>query len=119
MRDAAASSYTVAAFVGRELEAELEHVAAAFPLMVGEPLAPLFDVKAGEGGVVFVPFGDQLLEVQTKGARGCIGLSGNFLPDRRLLPDMHNTTRSAASDSIHYCRIEIFSRIESDAAAAV
>ena len=65
------------------LEAELEHVAAAFPLMVGEPLAPLFDVKAGEGGVVFVPFGDQLLEVQTKGARGCIGLSGNFLPDRR------------------------------------
>ena len=58
----AAASYR-RGLVGCVLEAELVHVAAALRLVVREPLAPLFDVKAGEGGVVFVPFGDQLLEV--------------------------------------------------------
>ena len=59
----AAASYR-RGLVGCVLEAELVHEAAAWlRLVVTEPLAPLFDVKAGEGGVVFVPFGDQLLEV--------------------------------------------------------
>ena len=51
--------------VGRVLEAELERVAAPAVLrdIVSEPLAPLVDGKAGEGGVVLVPFGDELLEV--------------------------------------------------------
>ena len=51
--------------VGRVLEAELEHGAAPAVLrdIVGNPLAPLVDGKAGKGGVVLVPVGDQLLEV--------------------------------------------------------
>ena len=51
---------------GRVLEAELEHVAARFVMGIvdvgSKPPAPIFDGKASEGGVVLVPFGDQLLD---------------------------------------------------------
>ena len=49
--------------VGRVLEAELEHVALVLRDVGSKPPAPLSDGKASEGGMVLVPFGDQLLEV--------------------------------------------------------